>query len=147
MGTDIRQPANLNSHKIIRGSKIGTMGNKIYVSLLVTEHSYQIHISSRDSLPLLWCLFLTGSMIFCGGFFPPVKNIFWMKKSYYLYICACNRDKEVWSSFVNFLNGNTSLKLFFLGTQTFFQNSLTIVIGKLLKWYLGRETTCSWRGI
>ena len=65
---------------MVRDSKTGSTGNKTFMSLSVTEHSYQVHVHSRGSLllPFLGCLFLTESMIFL---FVSVKNIFWMKKS------------------------------------------------------------------
>ena len=36
---------------MVRGSKIGSIGNKMYMSLSVTEHSCQVHVHSRGSLP------------------------------------------------------------------------------------------------
>lgn len=43
MGTNITQSVNPNSHKIIRGSKIDSMGNKMYASLSVTENNFQVY--------------------------------------------------------------------------------------------------------
>lgn len=130
---------------MVRGSKIDSIGNKTCRSLSIIECNCQVHSHSWGSLPLpfLRHLFTNRDHDFFVCFSQ--KHIL-NEKVIVPYISACNWGNRVhllmfWMAASPWNYFCWELK------RTFFQNSHTVVIGKPRRRYLGRETTCSWKGI
>lgn len=132
---------------MVRGSKIGSVGNKTYMSLSVAKHNYQVHNSSRgkSTFTLPGAPFSNRAWFFC--LFQSKTYFKWKNHIAFIFVPA-----------IEVMKYGVHLWMFWMATSpwnyfcwelkwTFFQNSHTVVIGKPLRRYLGRETTCSWKGI